>query len=128
FEEAIGKNEDYDETLEAEAAKGTTAGDAYEAVAVSDIQRTCDIFRAIYDAAEGHDGLVSLEVSPLLAGDTRQTVEEARRLWKVVDRPNLMIKVPGTEEGVPAVEQLLSEGLNVNITLLFSLAGYERVM
>ena len=128
FEEAIGKSDDYDDELESLAAQGTEAGDAFESLAVGDIQRTCDIFRPVYDAADGHDGMVSLEVSPLLASDTQRTIDEARRLWKRVDRPNLMIKVPGTEQGIPAIEQLLSEGLNVNITLLFSLSGYERVM
>ena len=128
FEEAIGKSDDYDDEMEFLAADGAEAGEAFETLAVSDIQRTCDIFRPIYDAAEGHDGLVSLEVSPLLASDTQRSIDEARRLWKLVGRPNLMIKIPGTDEGIPAIEQLLSEGINVNITLLFSLAGYERVM
>jgi transaldolase len=128
FEEAIGKSDDYDDALESLAAGGTEAGPAFESLAVDDIRRTCDIFRPVYDAAAGHDGLVSLEVSPLLASDTQRTVDEARRLWALVDRPNLMIKVPGTDEGIPAIEQLLSEGINVNITLLFSLAGYEAVM
>jgi transaldolase len=128
FEEAIGKSDDYDDEMEFLAADGAEANEAFETLAVSDIQRTCDLFRAVYDAAEGHDGFVSLEVSPLLASDTQRTIEEARRLWKLVGRPNLMIKVPGTDEGIPAIEELLAEGLNVNITLLFSLAGYERVM
>lgn len=128
FEEAIGKSDDYDDEMEFLAADGAEANEAFETLAISDIQRTCDLFRAIYDAAEGHDGFVSLEVSPLLASDTQRTIEEARRLWKLVDRPNLMIKVPGTDEGIPAIEELIAEGLNVNITLLFSLAGYERVM
>jgi transaldolase len=128
FEEAIGKSDDYDDDMEALAAQGAEAGEAFESLAVDDIQSACDLFRPVYDAAGGHDGFVSLEVSPLLAEDTQRTIDEARRLWKRVDRPNLMIKVPGTDEGIPAIEQLLAEGLNVNITLLFSLAGYERVM
>jgi len=128
FEEAIGKSDDYDDDLESLAAQGAEPGEVFESLAVDDIQRACDLFRPVYDAAEGHDGFVSLEVSPLLAEDTQRTIDEARRLWKRVDRPNLMIKVPGTDEGIPAIEQLLAEGLNVNITLLFSLAGYERVM
>ncbi|HKP76560.1 MAG TPA: transaldolase [Longimicrobiaceae bacterium] len=128
FEEAIGKSDDYDDEMEFLAADGAEADEAFETLAVSDIQRTCDLFRPIYDAANGHDGLVSMEVSPLLASDTQRSVDEARRLWKLVGRPNLMIKIPGTDEGIPAIEQLLSEGINVNITLLFSLAGYERVM
>jgi transaldolase len=128
FEEAIGKSDDYDDEMEALAAQGAEANEAFESLAVDDIQRACDLFRAVYDAAEGHDGFVSLEVSPLLAADTQQTIAEARRLWKLVNRPNLMVKVPGTDEGIPAIEQLVAEGLNINITLLFSLAAYERVM
>ena len=128
FEEAIGKSDDYDDDMEFLAADGAEADEAFETLAVDDIQRAADLFRPIYDAANGHDGLISLEVSPLLASDTQRSIDEARRLWKLVDRPNLMIKIPGTDEGIPAIEQLLSEGINVNITLLFSLAGYERVM
>ena len=128
FEEAIGKSDDYDDAMEKLASEGKNAGDAFEAVAVEDIQATCDLFRGIYDAARGHDGFVSLEVSPLLADDTQRTTDEGRRLWKLVDRPNVMIKVPATDEGIPAIEQLLFEGVNVNITLLFSIEGYERVM
>jgi transaldolase len=128
FEEAIAKSNDYDDAFETLAAEGSNADDAFRSISVEDIRNTCDIFRPVYDAAGGHDGFVSLEVSPLLASDTQRTVDEARTLWKLVGRPNLMIKVPGTEEGIPAIEQLLSEGLNVNITLLFSLAGYEAVM
>ncbi|HET7231504.1 MAG TPA: transaldolase, partial [Longimicrobium sp.] len=128
FEEAMGKSDDYDDELEQLAADGVEAGPAFEQMAVKDIQRTCDVFRSVYDAAGGHDGFVSLEVSPLLADDTQRTVDEARKLWKLVDRPNLMIKVPATDAGVSAVEQLLSEGLNVNITLLFAVKYYEQVM
>jgi transaldolase len=128
FEQAIGDSDDYDEELSSLASGGADADRAFETVAVADIQRACDLFRSIYDAAGGHDGMVSLEVSPTLADDTEKTLEDARRLWKAVDRPNVMIKVPGTEAGIPAIEQLLADGTNVNITLLFSVAGYERVM
>jgi transaldolase len=128
FEQAIGQSDDYDDEMSFLAADGADAGEAYESLAIDDIQRACDLFRPVFDAAGGHDGLVSLEVSPELAHDTEATLAEARRLWAAVDRPNVMIKVPGTDEGVPAIEQLLSEGLNVNVTLLFSLAGYEAVM
>ena len=127
FEQAIGDSDDYDEELSSLASDGADADRAFETVAVADIQRACDLFRSVY-AAGGHDGLVSIEVSPTLADDTEKTLEDARRLWKSVDRPNVMIKVPGTEAGIPAIETLLSEGINVNITLLFSIAGYERVM
>jgi transaldolase len=128
FEEAIGKSDDYDDALELLAAEGAEPREAFESQAVEDIQNACDLFRPVYDAAQGHDGFVSLEVSPLLAADTERTVAEARRLYGLVARPNLMIKVPGTDEGVPAVEQLLFEGLDINITLLFSIAAYEKVM
>ena len=128
FEQAIGDSDDYDDELSSLASGGADADRAFETVAVADIQRACDLFRSIYDAAGGHDGLVSIEVSPTLADDTERTLEDARRLWKSVDRPNVMIKVPGTEAGIPAIEQLIADGTNVNITLLFSVAGYERVM
>lgn len=128
FEEAIGKSDDYDDAMQELAAEGADAGKAYEALAVQDIRRACDLFRPIYEAAGGHDGFVSLEVSPELAHSAEATLEEARRLWKAVDRPNLMVKVPGTEGSVPAFEQLIADGINVNVTLLFSISGYERVM
>lgn len=128
FEQAIGGSDDYDDALERLAGQGMDATTVYERLAIVDIQSAADLFRPIYDAADGADGFVSLEVSPTLAGDTEGTLAEARRLWKAVDRPNLMIKVPGTTAGVPAVERLLAEGVNVNITLLFSIAGYEEVM
>jgi transaldolase/transaldolase/glucose-6-phosphate isomerase len=128
FEEAIGKSDDYDDAMQELAAEGADAGRVYEALAVQDIRGACDLFRPIYDAAGGHDGFVSLEVSPELAHSAEATLEEARRLWKAVDRPNLMVKVPGTEGSVPAFEQLIADGINVNVTLLFSISGYERVM
>ena len=128
FEGAIGDSDDYDEALEAMAGQGKNPSEAFETIAVEDIQSAADLFRGIYDESGRTDGFVSLEVSPELADDTEGTLEEARRLWHKVDRPNVMIKVPGTDAGVPAVEQLLFEGVNVNITLLFSLEGYERVM
>lgn len=128
FEQAIARSDDYDDELELLAAEGAEALEVYETLAVADIQRAADLFRPIYDEAKGHDGFVSLEVSPELAHDTEGTLDEARRLWKMTDRPNVMIKVPGTDEGLPVVEQLISEGVNVNITLLFSIEGYEKVM
>jgi len=99
----------------------------YELLAIDDIRAAADVLRPVYDDAGGADGFVSLEVSPHLAHDTSGTVDEARRLWSEVDRPNLMIKVPATTAGVPAVEALLAEGINVNVTLMFSLAHYEAV-
>ncbi|HWL47068.1 MAG TPA: transaldolase, partial [Sphingomonadaceae bacterium] len=128
FEKAIGHGDAYDEGLDAFLGKndaGVMA--AYESVAVADIQAAADDLRPVYDRLEGKDGYVSLEVSPYLANDTEATIAEARRLWKAVGRPNLMIKVPGTEAGVPAIRQLVEDGLNINITLLFSRAAYQAV-
>jgi len=128
FEKAIGGSTDYDEELAALAESDSHPRAAYEAVAIRDIQDAADLFRSVYDETEGRDGFVSLEVSPDLADDTEGTLGQARRLWREVGRPNVMIKVPGTEAGLPAIQTLLSEGINVNITLLFSLSSYEKVM
>jgi transaldolase / glucose-6-phosphate isomerase len=128
FEKAIVGSTDYDEALDLLARHGVRdAKTVYEALAISDIQDAADILRSSYDRTEGRDGFVSLEVSPLLAHDTRGTVDEARRLWATIKRDNVMVKVPGTIEGVPAVRQLTEEGINVNITLLFSRHAYEAV-
>jgi transaldolase/glucose-6-phosphate isomerase len=99
----------------------------FEKIAIRDVQEACDIFKPVYTDTKRRDGYVSLEVSPYLANDTKGTIEEARRLWKTVDRPNVMIKVPATPEGIPAIRQLLEEGLNINITLLFAQSAYEQV-
>ncbi|CAN5638575.1 transaldolase [soil metagenome] len=128
FEQAIARSDDYDDALREMAAKNVEATTAYETLAIDDIQRAADLFRSIYDEAGGHDGFVSLEVSPELAHDTEETLAEARRLWSRVDRPNVMIKVPGTDAGLPAIQELIASGINVNVTLLFSIRGYERVM
>ena len=128
FAKAIGGSDEYDDDLQAllEDDPSLSATDLYERLAVADIQRAADVLRPVYDRT-GYDGVVSLEVSPHLARDTEGTVEEARRLWTAVDRPNLMIKVPATEAGIPAIEQLISEGIHVNVTLMFSLDHYEAV-
>lgn len=128
FEAAIAKSDDYDDALATLAAEGAEANEAYESLAIEDIQAAADHFRPIYDASEGRDGFVSLEVSPELANDTAGSIAEGRRFWKAVNRPNLMIKIPGSDAGVPAIEALLTEGINVNITLLFNIEGYERVI
>jgi transaldolase len=128
FEQAIGGSDDYDGSLEQLASDGVPAGEAFERLAVADIRTAADLFRGVYDESHAADGYVSLEVSPELADDTAGTLDEARRLWAAVDRPNLMIKVPGTAAGIPAIEELLAEGINVNVTLLFSLENHERVM
>src|SRR5258708_40002176 len=99
----------------------------YESIAIRDIQDAADLLRPVYQESKRRDGYVSLEVPPYLARDTQGTIEEAHRLWKAVDRPNVMIKVPGTAEGIPAFEQLISEGININVTLLFSQEVYQRV-
>src|SRR5208282_5061865 len=96
-------------------------------IAIRDVQDACDIFQPVYQQTKRRDGYVSLEVSPYLANDTKATLEEARRLWKTVNRENLMVKVPGTPEGVPAIRQLLEDGLNINVTLLFAQSAYEQV-
>jgi transaldolase len=128
FEQAIGDSDDYDDAFDSLASDQADANQAYEALAVEDITRACDLFRGVYDESNGTDGFVSLEVSPELAHDEQGTLAEARRLWKAVGRPNLMIKVPGTDAGLPVIQQLLAEGLNVNITLLFSVKNHEQVM
>src|ERR1041384_3258976 len=125
FEHAIGGSEDYDAAL-AKVSPSRSNAEVFEAIAVEDVQEAADLFRPIYDSTSGGDGFVSLEVSPTLARDTAGTIAEARRLWAAVDRPNVMIKVPGTKEGWPAIERLLTEGINVNITLLFSLEHYRQ--
>lgn len=128
FEQAIAGSDDYDEAFAAEEGQGRDALSIYESLAIEDIQRAADEFAGIYESSDGRDGFVSLEVSPELANDTDGSLEEARRLWKAVDRPNVMIKIPGTNAGLPAIEEALVDGINVNITLLFSLSGYEQVM
>jgi transaldolase / glucose-6-phosphate isomerase len=127
FEHAIGGSTDYDEELRALAVSPLGDQEVFERLAVEDVRQAADLFRPVYDTTAGADGFVSLEVSASLARDTEGTVAEARRLWAAVDRPNLMIKVPGTKEGWPAIERLLTDGINVNITLLFSIEHYRQV-
>jgi len=127
FEKAIGGSSDYDDLLAQLLSQGMSSGDIYERIAVRDIQDASALLLPVYQSTNKRDGYVSLEVSPTLARNTQGTIEEARRLWKTVNRPNIMIKVPGTPEGVPAVRQLISEGINVNITLLFSQEAYSQV-
>jgi len=127
FEKAINGSTLYNDILNSPEAKSLNAKQLYEKIAIRDVQDACDIFRPVYDESKHRDGYVSLEVSPLLANDTNGTIEEARRLWKAVNRPNVMIKVPATPEGIPAIRQLLEDGLNINITLLFAQSAYEKV-
>src|SRR3984885_8339944 len=127
FEKAIVGSKFYSDILEAPDAKQLGAAGVYEKIAIRDVQDATDIFRPVYDESKRRDGYVSLEVSPLLANDTKATIEEARRLWKTVNRENLMVKVPATPAGIPAIRQLLEDGLNINITLLFAQSAYEQV-
>jgi transaldolase / glucose-6-phosphate isomerase len=127
FEKSITGSNLYTDILSSPDAKSMDAKQIFEKIAIRDVQDACDIFKAVYVETKRHDGYVSLEVSPLLAADTNGTLEEARRLWKAVGRENLMVKVPATPEGVPAIRQLLEDGLNINITLLFAQSAYEKV-
>ena len=127
FEKAINGSQDYDAALSQLARAGRSVDEIYEALVIDDIRRATDLFRPLFLASDGLDGYVSLEVSPKLANETQRTLEEARRLWAKVDRPNVMIKVPATPAGIPAIEQLISEGINVNVTLMFSMDHYVRV-
>jgi transaldolase / glucose-6-phosphate isomerase len=127
FEKAIVDSSDYAEILPQIKEKTQDPKAVYEALAIGDVQLAAAIMRPVYDATAKRDGYVSLEVSPHLARDTRGTIEEARRLWKAVNRANVMIKVPATDEGIPAFRQLISEGININVTLLFSVEAYEKV-
>jgi len=128
FEKAIAQSTDYDDIISEFSEEGKANPQAvYEKIAIRDIQDAADLLKTVYDKTQRRDGYVSLEVSPYLAHDTERTMEEARRLWKSVSRDNLLIKVPGTPEGVPAIEQLISEGINVNVTLLFAQEAYEQV-
>ena len=127
FEKAITGSNDYAVQLEALRSRDLDAKSMFEELAIQDIQSACDIMNLIYTGTQKRDGYVSLEVSPTLARDTQGTLEEARRLWNRVNRPNVMIKVPATPEGIPAIRELISEGINVNVTLLFAQSAYEQV-
>jgi transaldolase / glucose-6-phosphate isomerase len=127
FEKAITSSKDYSDILESADSKKLDAKGVFEKIAIRDVQDACDIFKPVYGETKRRDGYVSLEVSPLLANDTQSTIDEARRLWKAVGRENVMIKVPATPQGIPAIRQLLEDGININITLLFAQSAYEQV-
>src|SRR5438132_6181812 len=127
FDKAISGGEDYDTQIQQLVAEGCEVHEIYERLVVTDIQDACDILRPVYDACDGEDGFVSLEVSPHLVHDSAGTMAEVRRLWHAVDRPNVCIKIPGTPAGLPAIEEMLYEGININITLLFAIKDYEAV-
>ena len=128
FQKAIAETSLYDDDIRGHAARGKDPAAIFEALAVSDVQRAADVFRAVYDRSNGRDGFVSIEVAPRLAHDTEGSIEEARRLWRECDRPNVMVKIPATTEGIPAIRQCLAEGIAINITLLFSVERYREVM
>ena len=128
FRNAIATSQDYQSDIETLAGKGFSGLEIYEQLAIADIQHAADLFQPLYDSSGGGDGYVSLEVNPHLANDTTGTVEEARRLWAAVDRPNLMVKIPGTKAGLPAISESIAAGLNINVTLIFSLERYREVI
>jgi transaldolase len=127
FEKAIATSADYDDSLARLRERGASPVDAYETLVAEDIAAVCDVLRPVFDRTGGADGFVSVEVSPLLAHDTAGTMDEVRRWFARIDRPNLMVKIPGTIEGIPAIEEMTAEGRNINITLLFSIDAYVRV-
>lgn len=128
FEKAIAGSSDYDAEIRTLAEAGHAAPAIYEQLATDDIRAACDVLLPLYEQSGHVDGRVSIEVSPYLARDAEATIVEARRLWQSVDRPNLMVKIPGTPEGLPAVEQAIAEGMSINVTLLFAVSLYEQVM
>lgn len=124
FEKAIAGNAIYDDAIESGMRAGKPLQDIYESLIFEDIRNACDIFAPVYESSGGLDGYISIEVPPIIARDTQKTIEEARRYYREIGKPNVMIKIPGTAEGLPAVEQVISEGINVNVTLLFSVPSY----
>jgi transaldolase len=127
FEKAIAESNIYDQDIREMALKKKEIKSIYEVLSQRDVQSAADEFRSVYEKTDGKDGYVSLEVNPHLAHDTKGTIEEARRLWAALNRPNILIKVPATSDGLPAIQQLISEGINVNVTLLFGLPRYRQV-
>jgi transaldolase len=128
FEKAINSSDDYSDQLREQAERQKSASEIYEALAVRDIQMAADLLAPVFEKTGGADGFVSLECSPLLAHDTAVTIEEVRHLWSVLNRKNAMIKIPATSEGFPAIEQCIYEGININITLIFSLESYKKTI
>ena len=127
FEKAIGNSDDYDGQISQLVKAGKSTNDVYEALAIRDIQIACDMFANLYEDSNGGDGYISLEVSPRLANDTQGTIKQAARLFEAVNRPNLMIKIPATPAGIPAIAATIGAGINVNVTLMFNMAHYEAV-
>ncbi len=127
FNKAISNSKDYDQEIKSLLSDDLDREEIYERLAIKDIQNAADLFLDLYRETEGGDGYVSLEVSPYLAHDTANTVKEAKKLWNAVNRPNLMVKIPATKEGLPALTEVISEGINVNVTLIFGLDRYQQV-
>ena len=127
FNKAISQSDEYDEDIKSLTREGLSRENVYERLAISDIQAAADLFRSLYDQTDGGDGYVSLEVNPYLAHDTVKTISEANRLWNDVNRPNLMVKIPATKAGIPAITETIAAGINVNVTLIFSLDRYREV-
>jgi transaldolase len=127
FDKAIGGSNDYDDAIRTLVREGKSVEEIYQALTTEDVGRAADIFKPVYDRLQGRDGFVSIEVNPHLAHDLQGTNEAARRLWKILSRPNVFIKVPGTLEGLHSIRQLISEGININVTLLFGLPRYRMV-
>ncbi len=128
FNNAISNSNEYDQEIESLTKQGLSREDVYEQLAIRDIQNAADMFLPLYQETNGGDGYVSLEVSPFLAHDTEKTIIDAKKLWKMVNRPNLMVKIPATLEGLPAITEVISAGINVNVTLIFSITRYQAVM
>ncbi|HRX83599.1 MAG TPA: transaldolase [Phycisphaerae bacterium] len=128
FEKAIAHSNDYDEQIRALIDAGHGTAEIFDSLALADIGAAADLFRPVYDRTDGHDGYVSIEVNPHLAHDTDATIAEARRLFRTLDRPNIMVKIPGTPEGIPAIATAIGEGINVNVTLIFSVDAYRDIM
>ena len=128
FEKAIIEHDDYDAQILRLASKRVSTKEMYEILAINDIQQAADLFRKVYDESNGRDGFVSLEVSPYLAYDTENTIAEAKHLWMELNRPNVMIKIPATRSGLPAITELVAAGININVTLLFSVTRYQEVV
>jgi transaldolase len=127
FEHAITHSSTYDEQMQQLITEGKSAQEIYEALAMTDVKTVAGLLRPTYDRTNGQDGFVSIEVSPYLAHDTEGTLSEVRRFWKTIDRTNVMVKIPSTPAGIPAIRQALAEGININITLIFSIENYRQV-
>ena len=128
FAAALAHGEAYDQQVRELASRGASVTDAVQEITVADVQQACDLFSGVWETTNGIDGRVSLEVDPGLARDTEATVAQARQLWKAVDRPNLLVKIPATEQGIPAITRVLAEGISVNVTLIFSVQRYRAVL